>query len=117
MLVPSAEPPVNQAERTVQMGWGASLGNTGAHCPGRFQAPSSCTHLSPRTLGCRCNVIIAERQTLPDSPSSPAAFSAKASLLRLCLRDKIQSPDLLLWGGGGGALQVTRAEDPLSSFW
>lgn len=97
MLIPATDSLVNQAEQTMQMEWrGEAPGNTGAHCLGHFKARSSCADLSPRTLGCHTNVIIAKHQILKTIQSEfISSFWAKVSLLQ----DKFQTPVPLLLGG------------------
>ena len=63
-LVPAAAPLVNQAEQTMQMRCRASAPGTLAPLSGVSQSRSSCTDLSPQTLRCHTNVIIAKSDVL-----------------------------------------------------
>ena len=115
-LVPAAAPLVNQAEQTMQMRCRASAPGTLAPLSGVSQSRSSCTDLSPQTLRCHTNVIIAKHQILKTIQSEFISSLLGKGFSSPC--DKLQTPDpLLLWGGGArgvgaGVWQVTRADDP-----
>lgn len=101
-LVPAAAPLVNQAEQTMQMRRGAAAPGTLAPLSGASQSGSSCTDLSPQTLRCHTNVIIAKHQILKTIQSEfISSLLAKVSLLRVT-SCKLQTPFCFVEGGAGG---------------
>ena len=101
-LVPAAAPLVNQAEQTMQMRRGAAAPGTLAPLSGASQSGSSCTDLSPQTLRCHTNVIIAKHQILKTIQSEfISSLLAKVSLLRVT-SCKLQTPFCVVEGGAGG---------------